>query len=192
MYDDELDDLLSAAAPRPRSRADALAQDLATALVHADLGGSEASRVRRRRFRKPFVIGGAAVGVLALSAGMTADSWMMSVPPFMTLEPGKQRVYEPIEFVADWGNGEQRKCQLFLEFRGLDNDEIERVAAYVRAKDWSSWTDDLSDAATDDSRVLSDRFLSELRNVLPDIDAPSASGTGPVMAGYGTSCEGVE
>ncbi|WP_292651586.1 hypothetical protein [Nocardioides sp.] len=192
MYDDELDSLLRAAAPRPDPMADMLARDLATTVASSDRAAeSRRSRPRRKRLRRPFVLGGAAVGVLVLTASMTGSQWMMSVPPFMTLQPGVQRVYEPIEFVATWENGVQRECQLFLEFERLDDEELDRVAAHVRAKDWSAWRKDLSDAATDDSAGLDDRIRGELRSVVPDLTAPFESETAPVLAGYGTSCEGV-
>lgn len=192
MYDDELDDLLRAAAPRPGPMADVLARDLATAVANTGrAAGSRWSGTRRRRLRRPLLLGGAAVGSLVLTAGMTGSQWMMSVPPFMTLEPGVQRLYEPIEFVATWENGVQRSCQLFLEFDRLDDEGVDRVAAHVRTKDWSEWRKDLSDAAADDSPGLRDRLRAELRSVVPDLTVPSESETAPVLTGYGTSCEDV-
>lgn len=194
MYADEIDGLLKASAPQPGPVADALATGLATAVVHADRrAGSEQPRVKRRSGRKWFVGGGAAIGVVAFSAAMTGSAWMMSVPPFMTLEPGVQRIYEPISYVATWEDGAQRRCQLFLEFKGLDDNEIEDVAAYVRAKNWTSWRDDLSDAATGadagDGPDLRERFRVELQSVVPDLRAVSESEAGSVITGYGTSCE---
>lgn len=192
MYADEIDGLLTASAPQPGPRADALAMDLATAVVHADRRAEpEALGAKRKWARKWLVGGGAAIGVVVLTAAMTGSAWMMSVPPFMTLEPGLQRLYEPIDYVATWESGEQRRCQLFLEFKGLDDDELEDVAAYVRAKNWASWREDLSDAATgEDGPELRERFRVELQSVVPGLRVVSASeAPGPIITGYGTSCE---
>lgn len=189
MDDRELDELLSAAAPRLGGNEAVLARELATAVAHDGRAGDEIEPTRMRR-RRPYVVGGVAIGALVLSAAMTQDAWMMSVPPHMTIEPGGQRLYEPIEFVATWGNGERRTCQLFLEFRGLDDGELDEVGAYVRAKDWSAWKDDLSDAATGDSPGLEDRFRAELQGVLPELGEPVEGG--PQLTGYGTSCEAGE
>jgi hypothetical protein len=121
---------------------------------------------------------------------MTQDAWMTSVPPHMTIEPGGQRLYEPIEFVVTGGDGERRTCQLFLEFRDLDEEQMEELGRYVRSKDWSAWTDALGDAATDDSPGLEDRFRAELRGVVPDLGEPVDDG--PRLTGFGTSCEAGE
>jgi hypothetical protein len=192
MYADEIDGLLTASAPQPGPRADALARDIATAVVHAGRhADSESLGAKRKSARKWLIGGGAAIGVVAFSAAMTGSAWMMSVPPFMTIEPGLQRIYEPIDYVATWENGEQRRCQLFLEFKGLDDSELEDVAAYVRAKNWTAWREDLSDAATGaDGPELRERFRVELQRVVPDLRAVSASeAAGPIITGYGTSCE---
>lgn len=184
MDDRELDTLLEAAAPRLRDSEGVLARELATAVLGAKVDGQEAPTRRRRR--RPYVIGGVVIGALALSAAMTQDAWMMSVPPHMTIEPGGQRLYEPIEFVATWDNGTQRTCQLFLEFSGLDEGEMEKVGAYVRSTDWSAWNGDLSDAVTDDSPGLEARFRAELQGVIPELGKPVDDG--PRLTGYGTSC----
>lgn len=189
MDDRELDELLSAAAPRPSGSEAALARELATAVTHDGWAGDQMVPTRRRR-RRTYVIGGAVIGGLALSAAMTQDAWMMSVPPHMTIEPGGQRLYEPIEFVATWGDGKRRTCQLFLEFRGLDEGEMGEIGAYVRTKDWSAWRDDLSDAAGDDAPGLEDRFRAELQSVVPELGEPVEDG--PRLTGYGTSCEAGE
>ncbi|MFD7078034.1 hypothetical protein ACFV9G_27755 [Nocardioides sp. NPDC059952] len=189
MDDRELDGLLNAAAPRLGDGEAALARELATAVARG-AGVGDQMLPRQRRRRRPYVIGGVAIGALVLSAAMTQDAWMMSVPPHMTIESGGQRLYEPIEFVATWGSGEQRTCQLFLEFRDLDEGEMEEVAAYVRTKDWSAWNDDLSDAATDDSPGLEDRFRAELKGVVPELGEPVDDA--PRLTGYGTSCEAGE
>lgn len=185
MDDRELDRLLDAAAPRLRDSEAVLARQLATAVLGGVGTGDQGASTRRRR-RRPYVMGGVAIGALALSAAMTQGAWMMSVPPHMTIEPGGQRLYEPIEFVATWDNGTQRTCQLFLEFRGLDESETAKVGAYVRNKDWSAWNDDLSDAATDDSPGLEARFRAELKGVIPELGKPVDDG--PRLTGYGTSC----
>ncbi|MEI7058439.1 hypothetical protein WBG06_21610 [Nocardioides sp. CCNWLW239] len=192
MDDDELEDLLRASAPRFGTVEDGLARQLVTTVVRDDPPlGTGRPRPTERRLRRSMIIGGAAAGVLVLSAAMTGSQWMMSAPPFMTLEPEGQRVYEPIEFVATWENGEQRNCQLFLEFTRLDDDELEKIAEHVRTKDWSRWQEDLSDAATDDSPDLRDRLLTELRGVVPGLTGSSESETAPAVTGYGTSCEDV-
>jgi hypothetical protein len=192
MYADEIDDLLKASALQPGPRPDALATDLATAVVHADRRAeSESLGAKRKSTRKWLIGSGAAIGVVVFTAAMTGSAWMMSVPPFMTLEPGLQRVYEPISYIATWENGEQRRCQLFLEFKGLDDDELEDVAAHIRTKNWASWREDLSDAATGaDGPELRERFRIELQSVVPDLRAVSVSeAAGPIITGYGTSCE---
>ena len=190
MDDRELDELLNAAAPRLGDGEAALARELATAVTRDAWADDRVVPTRRRRRRRTYVIGGVAIGALALSAAMTQDAWMMSAPPHMTIEPGGQRLYEPIEFVATWSDGKQRTCQLFLKFRGLDEGELDEVGAYVRTKDWSAWKDDLSDAATDDSPGLEDRFRVELLGVVPELGEPDEEG--PQLTGYGTSCEAGE
>ena len=189
MDDRELDSLLNAAAPRVRDSDAVLARELAAAVSRGAVTDDQASAARRRR--RPYVIGGVVIGALALSAAMTQDAWMKNVPPHMTIEPGGQRLYEPIEFVATWDDGTQRTCQLFLEFRGLDEGETKKVGVYVRSKDWSAWNGDLSDAATDDSPGLEDRFRAELQGVIPELSKPVDDGLvddGPRLTGYGTSC----
>jgi hypothetical protein len=194
MDDRELDDML---ASRGRSTSPQIDAAVAELVVAARAEAARASlRPRRRRWR----VGGVALGAALVTAGGTLTAAQLDLPPFQGLEPGVQRVQQPIpvDYVID--TRKDVRCEAFLEYRNLTSDQMEAARTYVERRDWSSFGQRAYDtakrtttAATPDAvdRALGDvldRELAEVARAAVPAASRTAGTDGPAVSGWSMAC----
>lgn len=196
MDDQEIDALL-AAGDRPGSPSvDAAVTDLVRRTRAEVLRTAGARSPRRRRM----AVGVAVLGAVVLTAGGTLTAAELHVPPFQTLEPGVQRVQEPVPVDYTIDTGKDVHCQAFLEFRNLTGDQLAAARTYVAHHDWSGFGQRAYAAAerraahSSDSvesalaAVLDDEFADLAPLAVPGVSVHHRSDEGPTYNGNSMSC----
>lgn len=140
--DRELDSLLSVGRDHPPR-----AQMLTAVADLVRAARVEAVASPRRPQRRRLLVGGIVAGAVVLTGGGTLTAAQLGMPPFQTLEPGVQRVQQPIAVNYVSVTGKDVRCQAFLEFRHLRHDQLEGARTYVAAQDWSRTGQQAYDAA---------------------------------------------
>lgn len=128
MNDHELDELLTQLPMSPTARSEA---------VDALVTNTRRQVERERRPRRRTAVIGVAIGAVLLSAGGTLTASQLRIPPFQGLEPGLQRSAAHIPVNYRDLNGDDYRCQYFIEYRDLDRDQIQQVERFISDSDWS-------------------------------------------------------
>lgn len=168
----------------PASLDPAAAQAIVTRSIGAPGG--------RRPWRLATALGVLLAGGVALPAATDIDEYIMSRPPFVSLDAGDVRTTTGLRYqpVGDHDTGE--RCLLFVEFAGVD-------AAQFRALDvyWSSVDPDAfasavasrlsgSPSSSDESDAQTSQLLEEFQQVIPELRW--GDGPGPSIAGFTATC----
>lgn len=124
----------------------------------------------------------------------------LNLPPFQGLEPGVQRVQQaiPVDYTTDVG--EAVRCEAFLEFRNLTEDQVDAARDYVAQRDWTGFgqrTYDMARRTAGTSapdpvdRVMGEILDREFTEAAEDA-VPAASraidATGPAINGWRMAC----
>ena len=194
MDDQELDNMLASRHQPTTPQMEAAVGDLVVATR------MEATSARLRPSRRRWMAGGVALGAVLVTAGGTLTAAQLNLPPFQSLEPGVQRVQQPIpvNYVID--TGKNVRCEAFLEYRGLTSDQMEAARTYVEQRDWSGFGQQAYDtagrttaASTPDAvdhafgDVL-DRELRAAAHAAVPAASPSAVTDGPTISGWSMAC----
>ena len=195
MDDRELDELLATPMqPTPIGVSTAVTELVTDARVEA----SAATQLHRRRRR--FTVGGVALGAVVLTAGGTLTAYQLAVPPFQTLEPGIQRIQEPISVDYVTVTGKDVQCEAFLEFRNLNQDQLDAARIYVATRDWSRFGQQSYDTAKKTAGSSApdpvDRALGEVLDAkMTDMAAEAVPAAvravdtgGPEITGWSMAC----
>lgn len=133
MHDRELDELLARQVQPTGAGVQAAVSELVT-MTRAEVVSTR-QPLRRRRL----VVGGVVLGAVVLTGGGTLTAFQLNLPPFQTLEPGIQRVQQPIAVDYVIVTGKSVQCEAFLEFKNLDERQMDDARAYVASRDWSGF-----------------------------------------------------
>jgi hypothetical protein len=138
---------------------------------------------------------------VALTAAGTLTAAQLNRPPFQTLEPGVQRIEEPIPLDYVTAAGKDVQCQAFLEFRNLTDDQVEAARTYVADRNWSGFGQRSYDTArrtatptTVDSvdrelgEVIYQELLDTARDAVPGAGVGNPDATGPNYNGHSMYC----
>ncbi len=194
MDDNELDELLATRVQPLDPQVHAAVAEL---VKHARAQGATAVRPHRRR---RFVVGWVALGAVVLTAGGTLTAAQLRVPPFQGLEPGVQRIQEPIPVDYVTAAGKDVRCQAFLEFRNLTEDQLDAAHTYVAQRDWSGFgqqayntAEKTAGSAAPDSvdRALGEVLVGELTDAAEQavpVARHDMYATGPAINGHSMTC----
>lgn len=163
MDDHELDSLLAA------QRSQQLRPETVAAV--ADLvrtTRAEVAMTPRRRQRRRLFVGGVVLGGVVLTGGGTLTAAQLGMPPFQTLEPGVQRIQQPITVDYTTVTGKDVQCEAFLEYRHLQQDQLEEARAYVAERDWSSTGQQAYDTAKRTAKPATPDAIDETFNEILD------------------------
>jgi hypothetical protein len=161
-----------------------------------------APRRRRRRVRKAIIVAGSgfALGGL-LIAGTSLQDYLLSRPPYVGLDPGEQRGNEYIKYVPPVGQDAGEHCDLYPEFYGLTNAELDAIDDTIKVQDWSTFGSDVAkliptepDAEAAESEAIKDLLTQRLQTAVPGLDLLGAQTTatpsGATLVGYTYVCRG--
>lgn len=189
MNDHELDDLLRAADPAAGNAGRAEAIALANETF--------ASQRRRAGMQRRMPALAAGVAVLALTAAGTTSAYLLSIPPFQTLEPGLTRTTHgvPVDGVTDAGT--QFACLAFVEAREPSAQQREAIETMVTTTDWSGYGQRQYDALPQDQRQLmssapgplAEVVIADLRKRASAASGLPQTGDGPRITGGAISCD---
>ncbi len=195
MDDSELDTLLATRAQPTNPRVEAAVAELVVAARVEVAAASEPRRTRRR-----WAGAGVVLGAVVLTAGGTLTAAQLNLPPFQTLEPGIQRIQQPIPVDYAIDTGKAVRCQAFLEYRNLTQRQMDTARTYVAQRDWSGFGQQAYDTAKRTAgtsapdpvdRAFGDILDREFRKVAQDavpIASSQIDATGPTISGYSMSC----
>lgn len=119
---------------------------------------------------------------------------------FQTLEPGVQRVQQPIpvEYVIE--TGKRVRCEAFLKYRNLTSDQMDAARTYVEQRNWSGFGQQAYDTAKATVGTSApDRVDKAMRKVLDQEFAEAAAAavpgastaieaSGPAVNGHSMAC----
>lgn len=181
MNDSELDRRLTCGDPARSTPAslDAVVDEL--------VGRPTVRRPQQRRRRRIALIAGSAVmAVGGLAAFTDLDRYLLSVPPFSTLDEGTTRTAEGLPYVpiGDTDRGEQ--CAIWIDFGGLTAGEFASINAYWSQADPDAFAEGVKtrlgkDLATDvtEGEAKKEQLLEDLGRIVPGLAWGSAPPTSP-------------
>lgn len=189
MNDADLDRLLSEADPSHREAPRSL-----DPLVTTTHDRSTPRRITARVTRRLLVAGGALLLAGGLTASITADDYLLSVPPFVGLLAHEQRATEWIPFTPAAGEPDEGEaCRLYPEFRNLTADQLRAIDITIREHDWTDISElaeqraatspTEAEAASAASLVVYDA----LADTVPGMTF-RGGGDGPEFIGYSMTC----
>lgn len=151
-----------------------------------------APRRRRRHGRTAVVLGTAGVLVVggALAAFTDLDTYLLSIPPFSTLDEGTVRTAESLPYVpvGDTDRGEQ--CEIWVDFGGLTAAEVTAVNSYWSHADPAAFAAHVNarigsapatDAAEGDAKQA--QLLDDFGRIVPGLTWGTAPPGHPWTAG---------
>ena len=196
MNDEDLDVLLDGARQRASEPATALSR-----LVAVEAAQTHGPRARswHRRLRVG-VLAPAGIGVLALTGAGTLAAYQLSVPPFVSTEPGVERVTDPIPVDYTTDAGTVLDCGLWLEFRNVSDAQRANLDAMATDPMWQGFGQRVYDALPEQNRAVQDgpeSLWSERVNEQVYAEALRANpgltlrgpADGPSLVGATTRCE---
>jgi hypothetical protein len=164
--------------------------------------GQAAPRRRQRRIQKAVIIAGSclALGGL-LIAGTTLQDYLLSKPPYVGLDPGEQRSDEHIKYIPPVGADAGEHCDLYPEFIGLTNAQLDAVDDAITTQDWSGLGPDAAkliptepDPSVAEGEAVKELLVQRLQTAVPGLhqmDVQStATPSGAVLVGYTYVCRG--
>lgn len=196
MNDDELDLILRKSAPQLTMAAATLSRSVAgQALPPTAIRAAQ----RRRRFRTRVLVP-VAVGAALLTGAGTLKAYQMSIPPYVGLEPGVERVTEPIRLTYTTDAGTVLDCQVYLEFTNVRPEQRAGLNALAELPLWTGFGQSVYDSLPADSRAQQDgpeetwmdrvshRIYVEASAAVPHLML-NASGAVPSVHGLTTRCD---
>ena len=135
MNDDDLDRLLADARKDATAPSDALARLIAAEAVEQR---TKKSKLSRRWLRRGMLVP-VGVGAVALSAATTYGAYQLSIPPFVTTEPGVERVSEPISVDYTTDKGTMLDCDLYVEFSDVTQAQRDALNAMSSNPRWDGF-----------------------------------------------------
>lgn len=196
MNDAELDDLLATKVQATHPQVEAAVTALVAA-AQAEVAVPAALTHRRRRRR---LVGGLALGAVVLTAGGSLTAAQLNMPPFQTLETGVQRIQQPIPVNYTTNAGKAVRCEAFLEYRSLTDDQMDAAQSYVAHHDWAGFGEqayaeakatagtsapDPVDRAL--GGVLDREFRAAATAAVPGVSS-TIDAAGPTVSGYSMAC----
>jgi hypothetical protein len=115
MQDDELELLLDHA----RCDASSFTAERSRQVAYEIASRQHVKAATRRRRLRAGVLAPAGVALMAVMGAGTYAAYQLSVPPFVSTEPGVERVTEPITVDYRTDAGTVLDCELYLEFRDV-------------------------------------------------------------------------
>lgn len=79
------------------------------------------------------------IGVVALSAATTYGAYQLSIPPFVGIEPGVERVTEPISVDYTTDKGTVVDCDLYVEFTNVTHGQRDALNAMSSNPRWDGF-----------------------------------------------------
>lgn len=162
------------------------------AAAQAIVTRSTRAPVRRRPWRLATTLGVLLVGGVALPAATDIDEYIMSRPPFVSLDAGEFRTtaglrYQPL---GDHDTGEH--CLLFVDFANVDAPQFQELDAHWSGVDPDAFAAGVasrlsaSPSAIDESEAQTSQLLEELQQVVPELRW--GDGPGPSIASFAVTC----
>jgi hypothetical protein len=173
MDHDELDRRLAAGDP---ARATPTALDG----VIGELVARPSVRVHPNRRRAVVAIGTAVVLVGGLAAFTDLDSYLLSVPPFSTLEEQTVRTTDGLAYVPVGETDHGEDCAIWIDFGGITEGELVEVNRYWSGADPDVFAENVHarmGATVDDiaqSFAQKDQLLEDFDAILPGVAWGSA------------------
>lgn len=184
MTDDELDDLLGPGNNEISLEAAAIARDLARTTF-----GRQPKLTRRRAV----VI--SAVAILGLAAAGPLDQFLLSIPPFQSLEDGLHRAATGVPYSYVAPDGRVADCLAFVETRGTSERTRAELEGWLAGTDWSSYGHELaltlaSPHPPEASQIstIDDAVLDDLPQRAANALGISYQGPEPTVTGGATNC----
>ena len=150
MTDDELDLLLADAKREASAEAAVFSRLVAVEAVEQPSTKPES---RRRWLRKGIVVP-MGIGVLALSGAGTFGAYQLSIPPFVGLEAGVERVLEPIALPYTTDAGTVVDCTMYLEFTDVTEAQREALNSLSADPIWRDFGQEVYDGLPAESRAI--------------------------------------
>ena len=149
MTEDELD-LLLADAKREASAGAAVFSRLVAVEAVERANATPASR----RWRRKGLLAPMAIGILALSGAGTFGAYQLSIPPFVGLEAGVERVLEPIALPYTTDAGTVVECTMYLEFTDVTEAQREALNSLGTDPIWRDFGQEVYDGLPAESRAI--------------------------------------
>ena len=147
-------------------------------------------RRRRRGLAATATAGGALLLVGALAAFTDLDSFLLSVPPFATLDEGTVRTTDGLPYVPVGETDRGEQCAIWVDFGGLTAEDIASVNDYWSSADPTDFAAGVNERVgsvptTDDaeSSAKLDQLLEDFGRIVPGIAWGSAPPGTPWAAG---------
>lgn len=146
---------------------------------------------RRRRWWLPVIAtGGALVLAGGLAAATDLDAYLLSVPPFSTLDEGTVRPSAGLPYVPRGETDRGEQCTLYIDLGGLTDGEFTAVSDYWAAADPEAFAAGVEsrldvDPTTDEEewQAIQDQILDDLDEIVPGISWGTAAPGQPFSAG---------
>ena len=195
VHDTELDALLRDSASAPSQVA--IAAAVALSREHQATVRSASGRLRRRN-SPAWVVSGAAVAVLSLTAAGSVAAYQLGIPPFQTTDPGTTRTVTGIP--VNYRNSLDREvdCLAFIEYRNLTPRQEKALDDLTRSSQWRGYGQRLLDrlaipeaTALEQNLAISDAVPDDLliaaQKAVPGL-AFKVKTKGPLFTGSSMSC----
>ena len=196
MTDDELDLLLADAKREASAEAAAFSRLVAAETVEQ----ASAKPARRRRWLRKGILVPVGIGVVALSGAGTFGAYQLSIPPFVGLEAGVERVLDPIALTYTTDAGTVLDCKMYLEFTDVTEAQREALNSLSTDPLWRDFGQTVYEGLPAKSRAIQSgpeevwsarveqRVFDEAMASAPGLQLRADDGT-PSIHGWTISCE---
>ena len=134
--------------------------------------------------------GGAFVLAGGLAAATDLDAYLLSVPPFSTIDEGTVRPVSGLPYVSRGETDRGEQCALYIDLGGLTNGEFTAVSDYWTAADpepfaagVESRLDVVPTTDEEEWQAIQDQILEGLDEILPGISWGTGAPSQPFSAG---------
>ncbi|MGD9962168.1 MAG: hypothetical protein AB7I40_23210 [Nocardioides sp.] len=196
MNDEDLDVLLGGARQGVSESTAALGRLVAVEAAQTHGPGARS----RPRWLRVGVLAPAGIGILALTGAGTLAAYQLSVPPFVSTEPGVERVTDPIPVNYTTDAGTVLECGVWLEFRNVSDAQRANLNAMATDPRWEGFGQRVYDALPEKNRAVQDgpeplwservddQVYAEALRANPGL-AFRGPADGPSLVGSTTRCE---
>lgn len=137
---------------------------------------------RTRGFRIAAIAGGTIIALGAVVAFTDLDSYLLSIPPFSTLDEGTVRTSDGLAYIPLSGGDQGEQCAIWVDVAGLSPDQFSAINNYWSHADPALFAAGVAArfetiASTADAEELAKRqqLLSDLGRVVPGLEWGSAA-----------------